>query len=1425
MFIYRTESFQKKLQLHNLEQEVDRLCEELAQMSVSQAQSRFERIYPFLKRKERNLRLIARIYRVDNTPILCWLTLFHRGASEYKDFLRDRENYAHQSWAKEVEESRLREWLKQQQIATSNNTTTSPRFPSHLYPWLQPPTWEIDTNTLLIYESQSWVQQFQNLTIRQNWQNYYQLIVDLIDMTTLPGLFYPDWEVRLHGNQQCHLLYTYLITQDESPREILFLLYPFLNRPTDEEIAQIIQKEQFNFTQEIYLDDLTNWAQRSYTHEIIYSEESWLAIEDETTTNLALSAEEEAILHSVSTSYPSLPLFLNGQAGSGKSTMLFHLFADYCHRHFLICQEDEKAVFKKPHPLFLAYNDRLLKVAKEQVATLLQNHHRFTEKEPFSNPLPQISPFFKSFRQFLRNLLPPEEKQLFSTDKYISFHYFRQLCKRHLPRYSPEQCWLVIRTFIKGYHLDERNNYLSIEDYQEIPNREKIVSEDDFKNIYNQVWHWYYRYTKENQAWDDQDLIRWVLFHQYYSPDYTAIFCDESQDFTRLELQLIMRLSVFSKYDLEHEFVPSLPFAFAGDPLQTLNPTGFRWASLKATFYNEVLTALSPTGNLNLEMNFQELVCNYRSFPAIVGVSNLIQLWRTHLFELAELEPQTARRIGESSPEKYILGENLSPEEAKLYMQDSLIILPCDETGETDYIRNDQLLKDLFPEINNGSKPWNMLSAITAKGLEFKQVILYKFGDNCPQDIFATSSQNLEKIKYFLNKLYVATSRATEQLFIVDTQKGEQHLWQYASDSNQLQNLIRNHLSHLQKWENKIHLLNWGYTPESLGKDDPYTIAETLMTEGLNNKNSDLLWRAHQAYKRLQQEEQAAVCEAEALKLDGEFIKAGHSFLKQQKLESAWHCFWQGMAWQELLKLYHHFKETEADIDENSWFRIENDYPLIEYMATLSSNPQVSQLDNFTQILKSQLNKEQFKQEILSPQWQNALESYYQQINLFIKNKSQEFYSNCENHAQILEKVSSIITQDRKNKYLKLAGYCYFYSKNYQQAINCWELSKTTNIPEYYRAKAYILGMPKGLEYLVRLGANQEILQAWEKANKPMQPQWLSYVAPVLEANSHYETALQAYCHLNKKDKVHACWKKISSPSLKLISGLISYYIHFQHWEEMITTLESYISQIIQNTNTLFLPFLTRLAASKLTPESLNKQQRQRLETLFQDSIIPLSKPQNYSTYYVGVILEKMGALVLSLQFYENYTGNQTSSKLRKFARQRWLAVKKKQALYFQNQGKNERANNLEKEVKRRAIHWSIPPQEIKLTPPQIRIQQKSSSPIPTEKSFLKYPQEAQVESFPQGIMQLKVRHLDIKVMKKAQQILILDQLSQQTIRIDGLTSQVKVGEMILKPQGKQGLSFVSPSGSFGGNVLYSKEGFKVELKIQGLSEKIEITF
>ncbi len=81
-----------------------------------------------------------------------------------------------------------------------------------------------------------------------------------------------------------------------------------------------------------------------------------------------------------------------------------------------------------------------------------------------------------------------------------------------------------------------------------------------------------------------------------FRPDFAVIFCDEAQDFTRLELNFLVRLLLYHRYDLGRERYIRLPFVLAGDPFQTINPTGFRWESVKASFYSEVVLGLDPYG-------------------------------------------------------------------------------------------------------------------------------------------------------------------------------------------------------------------------------------------------------------------------------------------------------------------------------------------------------------------------------------------------------------------------------------------------------------------------------------------------------------------------------------------------------------------------------------------------------------------------------------------------------------------------------------------------------------------------------------------------------------------------------------------------------------------------------------------------------------
>ena len=89
-----------------------------------------------------------------------------------------------------------------------------------------------------------------------------------------------------------------------------------------------------------------------------------------------MSAEEEKLLHEI-----QFPAFINGRAGSGKSTMLHYAFAHYCEEYLKKVRDGNLDSGKKQElrPLFLTYSNSLLAKAQETVILILSSHHKYSE--------------------------------------------------------------------------------------------------------------------------------------------------------------------------------------------------------------------------------------------------------------------------------------------------------------------------------------------------------------------------------------------------------------------------------------------------------------------------------------------------------------------------------------------------------------------------------------------------------------------------------------------------------------------------------------------------------------------------------------------------------------------------------------------------------------------------------------------------------------------------------------------------------------------------------------------------------------------------------------------------------------------------------------------------------------------------------------
>lgn len=264
-------------------------------------------------------------------------------------------------------------------------------------------------------------------------------------------------------------------------------------------------------------------------------------------------------------------------------------------------------------PSYMTCSRDLLERARETVRGLLTTHY---ERLLNGAHAPEhvdhiIRSSFVVFHEFLYSLLPIQPRNELARERYVNYAEFRRLWNQDFAkrpearRMAPDVAWHTIRSFIKGVRSTQADE-LGPEEFEALPRKRRSVSPETYRQVYDRVWNsWYKRLCDEEGYWDDQDLASRALdLDCARATNLAAIFCDEAQDFTSVELDLIFQLSVYSKRSLQPEELRRVPLVFAGDPLQTINPTGFRWDAVQAEFYDRFFAVLDPRRRSRLNMSY-----------------------------------------------------------------------------------------------------------------------------------------------------------------------------------------------------------------------------------------------------------------------------------------------------------------------------------------------------------------------------------------------------------------------------------------------------------------------------------------------------------------------------------------------------------------------------------------------------------------------------------------------------------------------------------------------------------------------------------------------------------------------------------------------------------------------------------------------------
>lgn len=662
---------------------------------------------------------------------------------------------------------------------------------------------------------------------------------------------------------------------------------------------------------------------RGYPFSYLDNRDAWYYMELEKKSNMVLSEDQVKIVQKK----VDYPMFITGRAGSGKSTILQYLFAEIILRFVSHRIVGSKIL----PPVYLSYSENLINDAKDLSQLLLEKNscYRDMSKNLGISFDRDVKPVFNGMffvfqdleKDYIRKNDPLAIKNHFVDSKYISFADFKNKWNQRFKgsrdaqkKYGPSLSWHVIRTYIKGW---DSTKLLTPADYAKIPRDSRSVNNSTFKLVYENVWQGWY--AEMNDYWDDQDIVRYCLDNNFVEERFSGVFCDEAQDFTRVELEFILKISTFANRSLESvDDIKKLPFVFAGDEFQTLNPTGFSWSSLRG-YFSERLCDLANLSNKKNEVKLSEpleLSENFRSTRQVVKIANHIQLLRATRFG-TQSKPQSPH-FSQDGNAVVCLSPNDKSVFAKLKSMDVVLLIPApDGISVGEYIQNSPL-KDMIDVVDGTPQGIIVLNPTQAKGLEYPNVAVYGFDCEGVNENLSVKSlcswyanpiksdETDIELKYQLSNAYVSVTRASNKLFIID-QFDKKSFWTFAYAHPQYNSLINNLKEQMIKSLNAEKRKLWddddviGWIKEGNVNDITSENVDYLKQEANRlalEKRAESIRDAELMKQAACRNKEAGLileenrCWAKSFLYDEQYLKAATYFEKAEMPAEAIDCYW-----------------------------------------------------------------------------------------------------------------------------------------------------------------------------------------------------------------------------------------------------------------------------------------------------------------------------------------------------------------------------------------------------------------------------------------------------------------------------------------------------------------------------------------------------
>ena len=311
------------------------------------------------------------------------------------------------------------------------------------------------------------------------------------------------------------------------------------------------------------------------------------------------------------------------------------------------------------------------------------------------------------------------------------------------------------RGVLTGMEVDRP--YLSRDEYIKLGVRRSIFLGTERNRVYD-AFEKYLEFLQENGFYD-QNIISYEYL-KYCKPVYDFVVIDEAQDFTNIQLFLILN-SLREKGS----------FILCGDSNQIVHPNFFSWTNVKSMFYKQDMA----------ERDIKVLRTNYRNSLEITTIANrLLKVKNARFGSIDKESTYLIEAVGEEKGEIVLLKDsesvrrNLNDKTFRSTKFAVLVMKKEDKSAARKIFRTPLLF-----------------SIHESKGLEYENVILLDFisgnarefneivnevnpGDLDNEDISYAryrdkTDKTAEALKFYINSLYVAITRGVKNIYLVES--------------------------------------------------------------------------------------------------------------------------------------------------------------------------------------------------------------------------------------------------------------------------------------------------------------------------------------------------------------------------------------------------------------------------------------------------------------------------------------------------------------------------------------------------------------------------------------------------------------------------------------------------------------------------------